>query len=181
VIIMPLTGHTERTRQSAGIQINEHLDIQARIWRIERIGWLAMTATLLAAGAGLFGHGLMSRAKIIVAEPVEAAAGMVLDYEQWGRAHRESQFLLSRPSEPSNGTFSLWLSNDYLSDAELVRITPEPVTQELASNGVRYHFRIEHGPRYVIFRFKPERSGRLSGSIRLNDGPPATFEQWLFP
>jgi hypothetical protein len=178
---MPPSGHTERTRQAAGIQIDENLRFQARYWRIERIGWWAMTATLLAAGAGLFGHGLLSRAKIILPDSVETSGGMVLEYEQWGRAHRESRFVLSRPSEPSNGTFSLWLSNEYLRDAELIRMTPEPATQELVSNGVRYHFRIDHGLQTAILRFKPERSGRLSGSFRLNDGPPVAFEQWLFP
>jgi hypothetical protein len=178
---MPPTGHTERTRQAAGIQIDENPGFQARYWRIERIGWWAMAATLLAAGAGLFGHGLVSRAKLFLPDPVETAGGIVLDYEQWGRAHRESQFLLSRPSELSSGTFSLWLSNEYLRDAELLRMTPEAATQELVSNGVRYHFRIDHGLQTVILRFKPERPGRLSGSFRLNDGPPVTFEQWIFP
>ena len=36
----------------------------------------------------------------------------------------------------------LWVSGDYLSDVELLRITPDPVSQESASNGVRYRFHL---------------------------------------
>src|SRR5688500_11662442 len=36
------------------------LRTQARQWRAERIGWLAVAATLLAALAGLLGPGLLS-------------------------------------------------------------------------------------------------------------------------
>jgi len=49
------------------------------------------------------------------------------------------------------------------------------------SDGVRYQFRIQDEPQTVIFRFKPERGGSLSGSLRVNDGPPTAFRQWLFP
>jgi hypothetical protein len=178
---MPATGHTKRTRSPSGLQINEEPHFQERIWRIERMGWLAMAAILIAAAIGLFGHGMLSRAKVEVTDPAQPAGKMMVEYERFGRAHSESQFVLSGPAATPNKRFSLWLPNDYLQDAELVRITPEPSTQELASNGVRYHFPVQDGPQTVILRFKPERSGRLSGSIRLNDGPPATFDQWIFP
>jgi hypothetical protein len=178
---MPAAGHTKRTRSSSGIQINEEPHFQERMWRIERLGWLAMAAILIAAAIGLFGHGVLSRAKIEVTDPAQSAGGMSVEYERFGRANSESHFFLSGPAGTPNKSFSLWLSNDYFQDAELVRMTPEPATQELVSNGVRYHFPVQDGPQRVILRFKPERSGRLSGSIRLNDGPPAVFDQWIFP
>jgi hypothetical protein len=178
---MPAARHTKRTRSSSGIQIDEKPHFQERMWRIERMGWLAMAAILIAAAVGLFGHGLLSRATVEITDPAQPAEGMIVEYERFGRAHSEAQFVLSGPAGTPNKRFSLWLSNDYLKDAELVRMTPEPTAQELVSNGVRYHFPVQDGPRTVILRFKPERSGRLSGSIRLNDGPPAMFDQWLFP
>ena len=110
--------------------------------------------------------------------------GFMLEYERFGRAHGESQFRFSgRPPTVEQGTFSLWLSADYMADAELLRITPDPASQEVASDGVRYRFRRRDGtsPQIIIFRFKPERPGSLSGSFRLNDGPPSSFRQWLAP
>ncbi|HEX5549962.1 MAG TPA: hypothetical protein VFX36_03960 [Nitrospira sp.] len=146
------------------------------------MGWWAIAAILLAAAGGLFGHGPLSQTLLEVSDPNEPARGMVLHYERFGRAHSESQILLSRPAWPHNGgTFSLWLSSDYLTHVEIVGITPEPATQEQVSNGVRYHFRLQDGPQTVVLRIKPEVPGRLSCSFRFNDGPPTTFHQWLFP
>jgi hypothetical protein len=140
-----------------------------------------MAAIVLAAILGLFGRGLLSQATVEVADLDQTAGTATLEYERFGRAHSESQFILFRPARMMKGAFSLWLSGEYLKDAELVRMTPEPIAQELTSSGLRYHFRVEEGPQTVILRFKPERGGRLSGAIRLNDGPPAAFDQWLFP
>jgi hypothetical protein len=178
---MPAASHTPRTRAN-GIQIDEDLRFQARIWRIERIGWWGMAMFIAAAIAGLFGHGPISRTTAPLADPAHPGGGMLLDYERFGRAHSDSQFVLSGPARPpAGGNFSLWISEEYLTDAELIRITPEPSTQDVVSNGVRYSFRVEEGPRTVIFRFQPQRPGRLSGAFRLNDGPPTSFHQWLFP
>lgn len=178
---MSAASQTPRTRTN-GIQIDEDLRFQARIWRIERVGWWGMAAILAAAIAGLFGHGPISRTTAPLADPAHPGGGMLLDYERFGRAHSDSQFVLSGPARPpAGGNFSLWISEEYLTDAELIRITPEPSTQDVVSNGVRYSFRVEEGPRTVIFRFQPQRPGRLSGAFRLNDGPPTSFHQWLFP
>ena len=178
---MPDASHPPRTRTN-GIQIDEDLRFQAWMWRIERIGWWGMTAILAAAIAGLFGHGPISRTAVPLGDPAHPGDDMLLDYERFGRAHSDSQFVLSGPARsPAGEEFSLWISEEYLTDAELIRITPEPSTQNLVSNGVRYYFRVEEGPRTVIFHFQPQRSGRLSGAFRLNDGPPNSFHQWLFP
>jgi hypothetical protein len=137
---------------------------------------------LVAAAAGLFGHGLGSRTTLQITDPAQPARSLTLQYERFGRAHGESQFVVSRPpGRPEGGTWTLWLSGDYLAGVALLGITPEPTSQEPVSDGVRYRFRIEDGPQRVIFRFKPDEGGLLSGSWRVNDGPPTAFRQWLFP
>jgi hypothetical protein len=179
---MPTTGRTERSRHSAELQIDEDRAFQHRMWRIERIGWWSIAGILMAAAAGLFGHGPLSRTTLELTDHQQPAQVMVLDYDRFARAHSESQFIFSRQAGPQKGsTFTLWLSGDYLTDVELLRITPDPVSQEPVLNGVRYRFHLQEGAQTVIFRFKAERGGSLSGSFRLNDGPPAAFRQWLFP
>jgi hypothetical protein len=179
---MPTTGRTERNRHSAALEIDEDRAFQNRMWRIERIGWWSIAGILLAAAAGLFGHGPLSRTTLELTDYRQPAQVMVLDFDRFGRAHSESQFIFSRPAGPRQApTFTLWLSGDYLTDVEILRITPDPVSQEPVLSGVRYRFHLEEGAQTVIFRFKAERGGRLSGAFRLNDGPPAAFRQWLFP
>jgi hypothetical protein len=179
---MPARSTTERKRVSSGIEIDENLRFQRRMWRIERIGWWGIAAILVSAVVGLFGHGPASRATLEVTDPIEPAGRMLLDYERFGRAFSESRFVFTRPAGLTDGkSFTLWLSGDYLNHVEVLRITPDPAGQELVSNGVRYHFPVHDGPQHVTFRFKAQRPGALTGTFRLNDGPPATFRQWLFP
>jgi hypothetical protein len=177
-----MPSHSERSRRPSGLDIDEDLEFQHRMWRFERVGWFGIAAVLLAAVVGLFGHGPLSRATVDVPDPAGPDRGFMLHYDRFGRAHSESHFVFSRTAgAPGSVTFSLWLSGDYLNHVEVLRITPDPVSQELVSDGVRYHFRSHDGPQRLIFRFKPERGGLLSGAFRLNDGQPAHFRQWLAP
>lgn len=179
---MSVNDHTERTRHSAALQIDEDPQFQERMWRIERMGWWAIGGILVAAAAGLFGHGLASRATLAITDPARQSSHLTLEYDRFTRAHSESQFIVSRPAGPAEGgAWSLWLSGNYLSGVEVLRITPDPASQEPVSGGVRYLFRIQDEPQTVIFRFKPERGGNLSGSLRVNEGPPTAFRQWIFP
>jgi hypothetical protein len=181
LITMPVRGHTERTGPPGGLQVDEDPQFQKRMWRVERIGWWAITGILIAAGGGLFGHGFASRATVHVNDPTQPAS-LTLEYERFGRAHRESEFIVVRPGgRPEAGAWSLWISGDYLAGVAVSGITPAPTAQESVSDGVRYKFRIDEGLQRVIFRFKPDRAGTLSGSLRVDDGPPTTFWQWLFP
>ncbi|HKR79410.1 MAG TPA: hypothetical protein VJR69_06875 [Nitrospira sp.] len=99
---MPAASHDRRTGTN-GIQIDEDLRFQARIWRIERIGWWGIAAILAAAIAGLFGRGPISRTTAPLADPAHPGGGMLLDYERFGRAHSDSQFVLSGPARPPAG------------------------------------------------------------------------------
>jgi hypothetical protein len=179
---MSTTGRSERSRQPPSFQLDEDPAFQSRMWRIQRIGWWSIAGILLAAAAGFFGHGPLSRASLELTDDPKPAKAMTLEYERFGRAHRESRFIVYHPAGPSQAhTFSLWLSGEYLTDVEVLRITPDPLSQEPVSNGVRYRFHLDKQAQTVMFRFKPERGGILSGSFRMNDGPPVTFRQWLFP
>ena len=152
------------------------------MWRIERLGWWAIVGIILTAAAGLFGHGFASRTTIEMTDPAQPGRTLTLDYERFGRAHSESQFIVSRPAGMlDGGTWSLWLSGDYLAKVEGPHIPPAAVSEEPVSDGVRYRFPVREGPQTVLLRFRPQQPGSLSGSFRVNDGPPATFHQWLFP
>jgi hypothetical protein len=152
------------------------------MWRIERLAWWAIAGILFAAAAGLFGHGLASRGALQISDPAQPDGSLTLDFDRFGRAHAESQFVLSRrPGGPEGGTWFLWLSGEFLAGVAILEITPEPTSQHPVADGVCYGFRIENGPQRVIFRFKPDGGGPLLGSLRVNDGPPAAFRQWLFP
>jgi hypothetical protein len=150
------------------------------MWRLERIGRWSIAAILGAAAAGLFGHGPLSRATLRL-PGTERAGGMMLVYERFGRAFSESQLVISGSAEVPDGETSLWLSGEYLSHVEILRITPDPASQRVEHNGVRYSFRLGDGAQTLTFRVKAQRPGILTTALRLNDGPQASFDQWFFP
>jgi hypothetical protein len=165
----------------SGLDLEEDLLFQMKMWRIERTSWALMAAILLAAVAGLFGHGPTSQVKLALHDPLHPGHAPTLQYERFGRAHSESWFIISNPRPLETPSVTVWLSGNYLSQVDVGHITPQPLSEELASGGVRYHFRLQDGPQAITFRFRSERAGSLTGSFRLNDGPPISFHQLLYP
>lgn len=117
---MPASKPGDHGRHSSGIQLDEDHCFQHRMWRIERIGWWGIVAVVLAAAAGLFGHGPLRQATLHVADSITPSPGMCLDYERFGRAHGESQMRLTGPPDRiDDGTFSVWFSREYLGEVEV--------------------------------------------------------------
>jgi hypothetical protein len=168
-------------RYSAGLQLDEDLPFQRRMWRLERMSWALMGAIVVAAFAGLFGGGPVSQATLTLYDPSHPAQPPTLRYERFARAHSESRFVLTQITPPDGTSVTIWLSDDYLSAVDVGHITPEPLYEELGSSGVLYHFRPQGGPHTIIFRFRPHRAGSVTGSLRLNGGPVTSFHQLLYP
>ncbi len=106
---------------------------------------------LLAALAGLFGHGPTSEIELALDDPPDSHT--VTDEFSSGRAlermNRDS--LCARPNH-SYCRVSAWPGwGDSLSQVDIGRITPQPVYEELAAGGVRYHFRLQDGSQTIIF------------------------------
>ena len=154
------------------------------MWRIERFGWGFFVLIILGAVAGLFGDGPLSQATLDTTDPSKPGETGSLQYQRFARSHSESRLTVSLPASSAPGgpsLVSVWLSDEYLSGLDMGRISPEPVYEELASGGVRYYFRLHDGPQNLLFRFRPQRAGTLSGSVRVNDGPAIDFQQTIYP
>src|SRR5919106_6001727 len=46
------------------LQIDQDLAYQQREWLVERVGWIVMLLLIVAAAAGIFGNGVLSRASV---------------------------------------------------------------------------------------------------------------------
>jgi hypothetical protein len=168
----------------ARLEVDEDLPFQRTMWRIERVGWGLFAVIVLGAVAGLFGEGPMSQATLQTSDPAKPGHTVRLEYERFLRSHSDSRLDLSLPSPPDArdaALLSVWFSGEYLSAVDMGRISPGPVYEELDAGGVRYYFRLHDGPQQLIFRFRPQRAGSLSGSLRVNDGPATDFHQTIYP
>jgi hypothetical protein len=82
------------TRARAKVSADGDLAYHRREWAIQRIGWLAMALFLLAAVAGLFGSGPLSRT-----QSGDPARGTI-DYERFAHYGTETSLRICGPPSP---------------------------------------------------------------------------------
>ena len=76
-----------------GLQIDDDPEYQRRVWRWQRRAWGGIAAVIAFAAVGGFGDGPLSSA-----EAGDAARGLVVTYERFGRAEAPSEVeIAARP------------------------------------------------------------------------------------
>lgn len=165
-----------RPNDGRGLEIDEDLRYQSRMWTAERFGWAVMAGILAAAAAGIFGHGLLSQST------AGHGSSLLIEYERFVRMHSPLtlRFIANGNAMRADG-FSLWISNDFLSNIDPGPMTPEPARAELVSGGIRYYFVAKDVPVMILFQYKANRPGRVSGSFRLNDDQPLIVQHLVYP
>ena len=161
------------------LDIDQDLRFQKREWAFERISWVGMALFILAALLGLLGRGPMSDQ--IVTSP---DGTLTVEYERFLN-HRAATTLTVRVSSDVTvgGTFRLAVNLDYLRGVEIRQITPTPDHTETAEDRHLFVFRAaEPGrPTVVVFHLEPEGPVTLHGQISVPGGPPAAFDQVVYP
>jgi hypothetical protein len=168
---------------------DEHLPQERREWLIQRIAWVVLTAVVIAALLGAFGHGWMSRAS------VESAGGSVLiEYDRIIRLHDRTKvtLTLNRWVPDGDGNAMVTLAGSYLEHFGVESITPEPEEQQSAPGEFVLKFKPagEGVPVRVELRLKVERLGAIPGIVRAAGRPGSgaelrgeevRFEQFALP
>jgi hypothetical protein len=158
------------------LQLDEHLDFQRREWRVQRVGWFALAAFVLAALAGVFGSGPLSRA-------VATAPGLAVDYERFIRADVRSRLTIEMARPDSTTAAQLSISRNYFDAINITRIFPQPSTVELRGGEAVLSFeRPEPGtlPMAIELEFKARRMGRRTATLR-SGGATVAFTQLAYP
>lgn len=146
-----------------------------RSWMLERVGWIAMATTMLAAGLGaLGGSGMLSRAEA-------AGADLAVSYARFGRARTPHELVVEWI--PHEATAALWLERPYFDALAVTRVVPPPDAAEVAPNRVYYTFRIRQPGASIQVRFtvEPAGAGRIGGRIGVDDGREVAIRQLIFP
>lgn len=160
------------------LQIDEDVEFQRREWRMERMGWVALAGFVIAAVAGVFGDGPLSRASAS-----DNGGQLVVHYERFLRASASSELHLRVvTSKSTNGELAILADPSYLRHVEVLSIVPEPKRVEQLGRHIVYVFAVtapaEHAD--IAFRYKPTRAGRLHGSFGVSDGGPVALRQFAF-
>jgi len=144
-------------------------------WVFERTGWLVMAAVAAAAAAGIFGGGSLS--------DVEVAAGETLaaQYPRFARAGASLE--LAVEWTPQQGDATLWVSRAYLDQFAVEEVRPTPSTTTIDRERIYYTFRTDRlqDRVQVMFRLRPDRGGRLTGSLGIEGAAAVELRQLIFP
>lgn len=165
--------------QKDGLQIERDASFQRREWLIQRVGWVAMTAVLAAALAGLLGDGPLSHA---VAG--ERGGALWIEYQRFGRWQApEEMHVHLGAGQAKGGRARIWLDRDFVERLEIDGVTPPPAAVEARADRATYEFLApeEGGDLEITFNVKPQHWGRKHGRIGVEGGPAVAMSELVYP
>ncbi len=167
------------THRVGGLDVSEDIDYQRRAWRVQRVGWVVWAGVLVAAMAGLFGHGPLSAAHV-----QSASGAFAVAYARLAR-HSDPMLLQIRlaPGAAPQGEARIWLDRTYLAGAEVQSIFPEPERVEAGPDRMTYVFTVDQPdhPTTIAFHVTYEGMGATPVRVGLDGGEAVQFTQFVYP
>ena len=157
---------------------DEDLRFQRRQWRVERIGWATMTVIIVAALAGFFGDGPLSRVTSMTSD-----GAIRVRYERFVRFSAPTTLEIHVAPSASGRPIHLRVSANYLSDMTPRSIAPHVSATSLADQD--YVFSFNHLPSTVEskveLQLEPKAIGLVEGWVAVNDGTRLFIKQFIYP
>ncbi len=162
----------------ADLDVGEDLPYQERAWRVQRIGWLLLILTLVAAMLGAFGDGPLARATVASDDGSLSARVQRLD-----RHGSPSSIGLRIRPEPGADTVEVWIDRGFVEKQVFETIHPEPATVTASRDRLTYEFKVEPDTPEVRISFEtvPDGLGMSTGELGVVDGASVRFRQFVFP
>jgi hypothetical protein len=165
-------------RRPGTLEIEKDPALQARFWRIQRIGWVVIAVLIVAAMGGMFAGGPLSWAA--ASDPGNR---LRVEYERFMR--QDASYRLRVLIAPHTGrVVDLHIGSAFLDAVRIEDIAPQPRSHAVAGDGHVLRFRTageEAEPAAVTLTVQPERVGIVSGAIGIAGEPPAQFTQFVYP
>lgn len=151
------------------MEIDSEIQFQQRVWAAQRIGWIIIGALVVAALAGVFGQGPVSRA-------VAQGGAVRIEYERFIRLQQATRLRFVLPVSDNE----MALHRQYLEAFRVEQITPEPREVEASADWLTYRFS-GNGGMAVTFDLIPETFGRVLGRAHDAAGASVEFWQLIYP
>ena len=142
------------------------------------IGITVFSLLLLAALAGLLGHGPLSHAGADSADH-----SLHLEYHRFVRYEAPERLdIRIAPELTRDGEVEFQLSRGFVEKVEIERIEPEPVSTAIGPDYFTYRIRTEtNRPGSIRVRFMPQHFGKLNYEVGLVAGPSVRAEHLAYP
>jgi hypothetical protein len=159
------------------IAVGFNLDFQEKWWRFERILWMVFAGLVLAALAGAFGRGFLSKATVKAPD-----RSIKVDYERIARYSTPSILTVQfGPAAVREGQVQLWLSDAIVKSMGAQRVVPQPVSSSLTEGGLLATFPALSAPASVEFALEPTKPGVQELTLRAPGHPEVRFKVAVLP
>lgn len=152
----------------SGLEIDEDVGFQRKLWVVERVCWVLIFGIVAAAMAGVFGGGVIGRA-------VGGGDGFQVEYDRFLRADNPTRITI-RLDDIS--TFAI--SREYLSKMRDVTVLPWAQVVLYGKESVMYTFAGEMQETEVFLHFTPTFCGFLRGYVE-RGRDRVDFAQFVYP
>jgi hypothetical protein len=162
------------------IEIQQDLEHQALVWRLERLGWLLGALALLAALLGLTGSGFLSDAT-----SGEKGSSLWIEYQRFERYQSPANLrVYVGPENVEGGQVRLWFNRTFIDRVQLRHIDPAPERVEAESKRIAYVFNVSEAGQHPIkieLYFEPNSFGKTRGEVSVEKRSPIAFTQFSYP
>jgi hypothetical protein len=158
-------------RVKTDLEIDEHLLMQERGWRVQAAGLYFLYSLVLTAALGLFGDGLISNNKSQQNE-------VQVEHERFYRFEAPMEIKVELKNVTGEN-ITISFPHEYLKSFEVESIVPEPDKNISKGNMVQYIFN-GTGNMNITFYFTPRTVGITEGSIEVNNNRFA-LNHFIFP
>lgn len=158
-------------RVNTDLEIDEHLPMQERGWKMQTIGMYFILAIVLTASIGLFGDGPMSKR---INENIAT-----VEYERFYRfqSRMELKVQIDNTNDPKG--LAVKFPSKYLEHFQVDSVLPEPEKTTFNGDHIQYQFNGK-GNIMITFYLIPQRIGRIDGSIEINNNR-FVLNHFIFP
>lgn len=160
------------------LQIEENERFEQRDWQAQRVGWVVIGLTVLAALAGLLGPGPLS-----TTSATSADGHVTVEYRRFARHGGDATLRVEIAGPALEGDeVEVALPREYLSQVDVESLVPEPAEARLDGSMVRYTFAVSDSSETALLTFvlKPEALWAQSLLVEVA-GRELTLRQFLYP
>ncbi len=161
------------------VTIEEDMVFQRREWLVQRISWVLAGVVLVLALLGVFGTGPLSWTSTTTPDGL-----LHLEYERFARQLGMTALAVDiAPEAARQGEIRLQISQDYLGDVMVQKVTPEPLAVVNGAGKLTYVFTTDEvtEPLKVSFDLRPDRVGVQHAEVGIEGAPPTRFRQFVYP
>jgi hypothetical protein len=151
------------------LDINEHLTMQEKGWKIQAVGMGCILVFILSAALGLYGDGIASKRYLSNDE-------VRIQFSRYFRFEAKMDFKIAA-NDVQDLTVAFPVK--YLNHFEITSIVPQPRESRFSEDRVYYVFNGRDDAE-ITFYLIPQQIGLIQGSVKVNENEFA-INHFIFP